>query len=153
MSRSPINVLVYPYRAGDGGFEYALFKRSDAGYWQGVSGGAEGDESPLQAAQRETWEETGITPHAPFLPLDTVVPVPVTAYQDSYLWGEHVYVIPQYCFGVLAQDKQIVLSREHTDYRWFQYEEARRLLKYDGCKTALWELDRRLRGLGPRDQL
>ncbi|MGD9099862.1 MAG: NUDIX pyrophosphatase [Anaerolineae bacterium] len=151
MSRSPINVLVYPYRIGDGEFEYALLKRSDAGYWQAVAGGAEGDETPLQAAQRETWEETDISPDSSFLQLDTVFSVPVTEFKDSYLWGEHIYVIPQYCFGVLAQDKQITLSREHTDYKWLKYEDARSLLKYDGCKTALWELDRRLRGLGPRD--
>ena len=151
MPRAPFNVAVYPYRpVGDGEFEYALLKRSDAGFWQGVSGGGEGGETPLETAKRETFEETGIPPDSPFLQLDTVEPIPVTEFRDSHLWGEDVYVIPQYCFGVLTGDRSLVLSREHTEYRWLRYEQAHHWLKYDGNKTALWELNQRLRGRGPR---
>lgn len=39
---------------------YAIFSRSDAGYWQGVAGGGEDDETPIQAARRELAEEAGI---------------------------------------------------------------------------------------------
>ena len=151
MTRAPFNVLVYLYRrVGDGEFEYALLKRADAGFWQGVTGGGEGDETPSETARRETHEETGILPAAPFLQLDTVEPVPVTFFRDSHLWGEDVYVIPQYAFGVEVQDEELTLSPEHTAYRWLRYEEADRLLKYDGNRTALWELNQRLRGRGPR---
>jgi dATP pyrophosphohydrolase len=75
----------------------------------------------------------------------------VTEFNVGDLWGDEVYVIPQYCFGVLAKERQLTLSPEHTEYRWLRYDEADRLLKYDGNKTALWELDRKVRGLGPRD--
>ena len=151
MARAPFNVLVFPYRkVADDEFEYALLKRADAGFWQGVSGGGEDDETPLEAAKRETFEEAGVPPDSPFIRLDTVEPVPVTEFRDSYLWGEDVFVIPQHCFGVLVEDSGLVLSSEHTEYRWLKYEEARRLLEYDGNKTALWELDKRLRGRGPR---
>jgi dATP pyrophosphohydrolase len=151
MARAPFQVLVYPYRqVGDDDFNYALLKRSDQGFWQAITGGGEGSETPLETARRETYEETGTPPDSVFLQLDTVEPVPVTAFKDSYLWGEDVYVVPQYCSGVLVEDDRLYLSREHTAYRWLGYEEARRLLKYDGDKTALWELDKRLRGQGPR---
>jgi dATP pyrophosphohydrolase len=151
MARAPFNVAIFPYRkAGDDEFAYALLKRSDAGFWQGISGGGEDDETPLEAAKRETYEEAGIPPDSSFIQLDTVEPVPVTEFRDSYLWGEDVYVIPQYCFGVLVKDSGLLLSREHTEYRWLGYEEAYRMLEYDGNKTALWELDKRLRGRGPR---
>jgi dATP pyrophosphohydrolase len=151
MARASFNVLVFPYRKAENGeFEYALLKRADAGFWQGVSGGGEDEETPLAAARRETHEETGVSPESSFLQLDTVVSVPVTAYRESYLWGEDVYVIPQYCFGVLVEESEFALSHEHTAHRWLKYEEALRMLKYDGNKTALWELDRRLRGQGPR---
>jgi dATP pyrophosphohydrolase len=82
--------------------------------------------------------------------LDTIVPVPVTEFRDSYLWGEQVYVIPQYCFGVSAQNVEIVISKEHTQYQWVSYEEAREIIKFDGNKTALWELNQRLKEKGPR---
>jgi dATP pyrophosphohydrolase len=152
MARAPFQILVFPYRkVSDSEFEYAILRRADAGYWQVVAGGGENDETPLEAARRETHEETGIPEDSAFIQLDTVMPVPVTEFRDSYLWGEDVYAIPQYCFGVYAKDSQIVLSSEHTEYRWMKYEEAHCLFKYEDDKIALWELDRRLRGLGPRD--
>jgi dATP pyrophosphohydrolase len=152
MARAPFNVLVFPYRkAGDDEFEYALLKRADAGFWQGISGGGEDAEIPLEAARRETCEETGIPPDSTFLQLDTIQPVPVTEFIDSYLWGEDIYVIPQHCFGVLAEDSELVLSGDHTEHRWLKYEDAQRLLKYGGNRTALWELDKRVRGRGPRE--
>jgi dihydroneopterin triphosphate diphosphatase len=152
MARAPFQVLVYPYRkVRDDDFEYALLKRSDAGYWQAIAGGGEDNETPLEAARREAFEEAGIPTPSDFLQLDTVEPIPVTEFRDSYLWGENVYVIPQYCFGVWVKDSPIVLSREHTEYAWLTYQAANRLLKYNGNKTALWELDKRLRGRGPRD--
>jgi hypothetical protein len=52
--RAPFNVLVYPYhRLPDGELKYALFKRSDEGWWQAMAGGGEGKETPQQAAKRE----------------------------------------------------------------------------------------------------
>ena len=153
MTRAPFNVAVFPYRlADDNSFEFAMLKRSDAGFWQGVSGGGEDDETPFEAARRETFEETGISPNAAFLPLDTIEYIRVVEFKfrGDDPWGKDVYVIPQYWFGVLADDRQLVLSHEHTEYRWLLYEEADRLLKFDGNRTALWELNQRLKGCGPR---
>lgn len=151
MARAPFQILVYPYRKTiKGQIEYALLRRSDEGYWQGIAGGGEDKEEPLEAARREAYEEAGIPPAAKFMQLDTVEPVPVIAFRDSHLWGKNVYVIPQYCFGVTRENLQITISREHTEYKWFPYEEAYKLIKYDGNKTALWELDKRVKGRGPR---
>jgi len=146
MGRAPFQVLVYPYyTAPDREFEYLLLKRSDAPYWQGIAGGGEGSEAPLEAAKRETLEETGIPKDSRFLQLITVLPIPATEFRDSHLWGRKVCMIPQYSFGVLTKEKKIVLSPEHTDHRWLKYEEAYRLMKYEGNKIALWELDKRLK--------
>ena len=151
MARAPFQILVYLYRrTGDDEYEYALLKRSDAGWWQGIAGGGEGVETALEAARREVKEETGIASDSHFLTLDTVVWVRVTQFRDSHLWGEGVYVIPQYCFGLLAQNEKIMLSREHTEYRWLNYSEADLLIKYEEDKTALWELNKRLKRKGPR---
>jgi len=114
MARAPFQVLVYPYRKrNENHREYALLRRADDGTWQGVAGGGEVGEKPID-------------------------------------WGEDVYVIPQYSFGVAADGVQITISHEHTEYGGFTYEEACSLIKYDGSRTALWELDRRLKGKGPR---
>ena len=152
MARLPFNVLVYPcIKAGDEEFEYAIFKRADSPLWQGIAGGGEGIEGPLETARRESFEEAGIPLDSSFVQLSTASSVPVTVFSDSYLWGDEIYVIPQLSFGVLVQTREILLSAEHTEYRWLKYDDARSLLRFDGDRTALWELDRRLRGLGPRD--
>ena len=151
MARALFQVLVFPYRKNiNNQIEFSLLQRSDAGFWQGVAGGGEDDETPLDAAKRETFEETGILPSADFLQLDTIESVPVTAFKDSPLWGEDLYVIPQYCFGVNTCIVEIKLSQEHSACGWFLYEQAQQLLKFDGDKIALWELNQRLMGRGPR---
>jgi dATP pyrophosphohydrolase len=132
-------------------FEFGLFKRADDGNWQGIAGGGEDRETPLQAAIRETQEESGIPSVAAFLRLDTISSVPVTCFPDSHLWGEDVYVIPEYAFGVHADGQDIQLSPEHSTFAWFSFEEANQKLRYDSNRTALWELNQRLLGLGPRD--
>jgi dATP pyrophosphohydrolase len=151
MSRAPFQVLVFPYRLNIHiQIEFALLKRADEGFWQGIAGGGENEETPLEAAKRETFEETGIDPSSKFIRLDTLESVPVTAFKASSLWGEDVYVIPQLCFGVFASNHEIKISQEHSTYGWFLYEQAYQILKFDSNKTALWELNQRLKGNGPR---
>jgi dATP pyrophosphohydrolase len=152
MSRAPFQVLIIPYRADQsGGWVYLLLRRADAGYWQPVAGGGEDDESRETAARREAWEEAGVPHDARFLPLVASEHIRVTEFKDSTIWGEDVFVIPQFCFGVAVEpDWTPQLSHEHTEYGWFSFSEAHNALRFDGNRTALWELDRRLRGLGPR---
>ena len=97
MARAPFQVLIYPYRrTTDGRIEYALLKRVDDGFWQAITGGGEDQETPLEAARRETQEESGILPTSYFIQLDTIESVPVTEFRNSSIWGDDIYVIPQY---------------------------------------------------------
>jgi dATP pyrophosphohydrolase len=151
MMRAPFQVFVIPYRKREGSkFEYALLRRADEGYWHAIAGGGENQETPLQAARRETSEEAGLPEDSIFLELDTIFCVPVTIYQHSEIWGDDLFVIPSYCFGVLVEEDHIALSEEHLEYKWVPYNVARTMLRYENNKLALWELDRKLRGLSPR---
>lgn len=151
MARAPFIVFVYPYiKTSDVDFEYALLKSAERGNWEAVAGGGEDKETLLEAAKRETFEETGIQVKSPPIQLDTIAPVPVTRFKESYSWG-NVYVIPIHYFSILTGNRQILLSDEHSDFKWLKYPEARDLLKFEDDKIALWELDRRVRGLGPKD--
>jgi dATP pyrophosphohydrolase len=147
MSRAPFQVLVLPYRIVRGNrILYAVFRREAAtgAYWQGSAGGGEGEESPHEAAQREALEEAGIGPSNPLIGLDSMAMIPV-ANVAGFLWGPDVVVIPEYCFGVEVEDRQLKLSPEHTQFRWSQYHSAHAKLHWETNKTALWELDYRLR--------
>ena len=146
MTRAPFQVLVFPYRLRPGtSFEYAVFRRADLGFWQGIAGGGEDAETPLEAAEREALEEGGIPRKSRYLALDSTATIPVVDIAGYLLWGDDVLVVPEHCFGVEAGGLQIALSHEHLEFRWVGYEDARALLKYDNNKNALWELDMRLR--------
>ena len=140
--RAPFQILVIPFRSTASAFEFAVLKRSDTDYWQFVAGGGEVGETPMQAAERETAEEIGITSNVRPLNSQSTVPKDCFAAADS--WGEDVYVIPQHCFAVLVADDDIRLSSEHTEFQWVSYEQAYSLLKWDSNRNALWELNQRL---------
>lgn len=147
MSRAPFQVLVIPYRVQpDGIFEYAIFFRRSPRYgefWQAVAGGGEDDETPLKAARREANEEAGIDPASPFIKLDSLATIPAPQ-AAGMLWGPEVLVVPEYAFGVDAQDHEIQISDEHEAFRWVDYATAQQMLCFDSNKNALWELDYRL---------
>ena len=58
--RAPLQILAIPYIIVDGIPSYCLFRCSDSDYWQFVAGGGEDNETPLEAAAREIFEEAGV---------------------------------------------------------------------------------------------
>ncbi|MFC1745655.1 hypothetical protein ACFL35_16810 [Candidatus Riflebacteria bacterium] len=53
-------------------------------------------------------------------------------------------MIPEYSFAVDVRSRELVLSAEHTELKWLEYEDALDLLKWDSNKVALWELRERI---------
>ena len=144
MGRKPENVHVYLYRVKNSRYEYAILHRADdAKCWQGISGGVEDDETPVQAALREAHEEAGVPRNALLYRLDTVSSLPATVFSAHVQWGEDVVVCPMF-FYAIPFDGEITLSAEHTEYKWLSYDDAHALVYWHDQKTALWELDQRL---------
>ena len=142
--RAPFQILVILYKFVQNMPVYCVFHRADFDQWQFLSGGGEDDETPLQAAQREIREESGIDAQS-LLELRSVCCIPTDIFPRKYRdnWPEDTYVIPEYTFG-LECTEEIVLSQEHTECVWLSYEEACRKLRWDSNRTALYELDCRL---------
>ncbi|MDP8228559.1 MAG: NUDIX pyrophosphatase [Candidatus Electryoneaceae bacterium] len=146
MSRSPFQVLVLPfYLNSDAVRLYAVFKRIDfkTDCWQFIAGGGESNETPLETAKREAFEEGGIDPDSEYIPLGSMATIPVVNI-CGFQWGDDVLVIPEYCFGVNVLNPKLTISSEHSEYRWLPYEKAVGLLRWDSNKNGLWELDYRL---------
>ena len=142
--RIPKQVLIIPYRINEGKIEYCLFKRSDLKIWQWVSGGAEDfDEDLIASAKRELSEETGIN-DVLIEKLELTAKIPVVNVTKGFVWGEDIFYSEEYAFSVNLKDKEIKLSKEHDEYKWLSYDEAKKLLKYDSNKSALWELNEKL---------
>lgn len=142
--RAPFQVLVLPYRRLRSEIEYAVFKRSDAGYWQGIAGGGNLGETPLEAAKRESFEEAGISETAQFYRLETTTSIPTHHFTARRYWPPGTYVIPGYSFCVDATDVRIELSEEHTEFEWVQYEAAKERFHWQSNEVALYELNARL---------
>jgi dihydroneopterin triphosphate diphosphatase len=143
MARAPFNVLVIPFRASGGSFQYAVLHRSDGDVWQFIAGGGEDDETPAAAARREAAEEGGID-HAPhWLPLDAIASIPRSVFRHA-TWPDTVYVIPQYPFAVEVDGGDLRLSREHDRHAWLDFDAAHERLRWDSNRVALWELRERL---------
>lgn len=137
-------MLVIPFLESSDGLRFGLFRREDAGYWQGIAGGGEADETPLEAAHREAAEEAGIGSDAEFVALDARATVPVVAVTGEFTWGPDVLVIPEFAFGARSTDERLRLSHEHSEYRWFDLDGAVDAVQWDSNRTALWELNHRL---------
>ncbi len=149
--RAPFQILALPYRIVDGAPYYCVFHRADHDQWQFVAGGGEDEETPLDAAKREILEEIGIDAED-IIALKNTAFVPNTCFAQTHRrhWEKDAYVIPEYSFAFECPDK-ITLSHEHREYVWLTYEQALGLLRWDSNKTALYELDCRLRNVDARE--
>ncbi|MBU1048544.1 NUDIX domain-containing protein, partial [Candidatus Bipolaricaulota bacterium] len=94
--RAPYQVLIIPFRRTTTGLEFAVLKRADTGTWQFASGGGEDDETPLQAAERETWEEVGIRADGKLLSLDSMTSITTDCFHTPRPWIDDLYVVPEY---------------------------------------------------------
>lgn len=146
MSRAPYNVLVLPYYIYENNVEYCIFKRSDMNIWQFIAGGGENDEEPRTAAIRESLEEASISPNSNYRRLVSMGYVSVENFSEKVrqTWGEKS-VIPVFTFSVNLDKKDIVISDEHTEFKWCNYTEANERLHFDLDKTALYELNEKIK--------
>lgn len=139
--RAPFQILSIPYRIIHNCPYYCVFHRADCDRWQFIAGGGEDNETAIEAAKRETFEEGGIRSDK-WMELKSLsyIPVAIISEKCRKHWDKDIYVIPEYTFGFECQEN-IQLSHEHTECIWLTYEEADRKLKWDSNRTALYELN------------
>jgi len=143
MLRVPRQVLVYLYRRRpDGTLEFLLLRRTDewGGFWQGVTGAPEWDESDEAGAVREVREETGFT--VSVYPIDFRYEIrpqanDLAAWQRMY--GPDVARVPEevYVAAALGDSQPKLNPREHVEYCWCRLDEALGLLAWSDNRDAL----------------
>ena len=109
--RAPFQILAVPYRFIKGELCFCIFHRADSGIWQFIAGGGENNEKPSDAALREIKEESGVT-------------------------AKKLTELKSVAFICNANP---TISREHSEYQWLPYNDARKLLKWDSNKVAMYE--------------
>ena len=137
--RIPIQVLIYPVRKTKDYFEYLMLKRVNnrGGFWQGVTGAPENNETLSEAAKRELYEETGYSP-LNLIKTDISYIIPMEdRWKDIY--PEDTKEIPEYLFiaKIDVSSPPKIDPIEHNDWKWCSYEEAMNLLSLEDNKRAL----------------
>ncbi len=147
MARAKYQVLVIPFYIKNGLLQYCIFHRSDMNIWQFIAGGGEdGDVSTSISAKREANEEAQIDINSKYFSLDSQSSIPTYCFKDARkIWGENCLIIPEYSFAVQLDYMSLELSHEHVEYEWVDYDTDINKLTYDSNKTALWELDNKIK--------
>jgi dATP pyrophosphohydrolase len=87
-------------------------------------------------------EELGTTGY--FIALSMTARISKVSFSAHASWSEDLYVIPEHMYAVELASQDVVLSHEHTEYRWLTYQGAFDLLHWQSNQSALWELSQRL---------
>jgi|APSaa5957512622_1039677.scaffolds.fasta_scaffold36511_2 bis(5'-nucleosidyl)-tetraphosphatase len=106
---------------------YLIIKGKATNWWSFPKGHLEENETIVQAAQREIYEETGLKDLRSFPGfLETI------SFINHKNNKKHVH-------HLLFQTKlrEIILSDEHIEYKWLKFEEAYELIDHENQKRIL----------------
>jgi len=95
--------------------------------WQGVAGKIEVGETSWEAAIRELKEETG------FEPVRMFVADHVSKFYEAH--GDWVNMVP--VFGIEVEDEEVILSDEHCEFKWVDFNTAHQTLIWSGQKDGI----------------
>jgi len=120
------------FRETDNGIEFLLLKRAEnqiyPSVWQMVSGKIKDNEKAFETSLRELKEETNL------VPLKMWVTPKVNSFYSSQT--DSICLIP--VFAVLVKkDSRVIISNEHSEYKWVTPAEAKKLLAWDGQRKAV----------------
>jgi len=125
-------IEAHVFRETQYGIEFLLMKRADnqfyPGLWQMVTGKMFDDEKAFETAIREIKEETGLTPLQLW-----VAPVINSFYEPK---DEYICLLPVFAAKVDAES-EVLISDEHTKYKWLTKEQAKELLAWPGQREAV----------------
>ena len=132
MPESVIRVRdAYVFRQTQDGIKFLLLKRAKTKIyehlWQGVAGKIEDGETAVETAVRELMEETG------FKPLRMFIADHISKFYEAK-W-DRVNFVP--VFGIEVGEGEVTISKEHCEFKWVEFELARKTLVWKGQKEGI----------------
>ncbi len=146
MFKTPISALVLIYTKD---LQVLIMERADkAGFWQSVTGSLENDETPILAAIREVFEETGLDTNQHDLQDWHASNVYEIYPHWRHRYAPGVVENVEHLFGLeLPQPLPITLAPdEHVNYEWVDWRDAAK-------RVFSWTNIDALRRLGERHHL
>ncbi len=121
----------YIFSRTKNGLKFLLLKRAKTKMyehlWQGVAGKIEKNETAWQAAIRELKEETG------FSPIKMFVADHISRFYEADF--DRINLVP--VFGIEVDKQKVILSKEHSEYRWVDFKVASKTLVWNGQKEGI----------------
>lgn len=122
------------------GAEFLVLRRAPErlGYWSLVSGGLEPGETPLDAAQRELFEEALLAADVGALPVSLSYSLLDDPPAIRARYGPGIETVTVHAFVVEAPEGwEPTLDAEHDLHRWCDLDSTLELLVYDTAKDAV----------------
>ncbi len=101
-----------------------------SGHWDFVKGKMEGGESTHETAVREAKEETGITDITFLKDFEEWIKYDFQ-YQGELVHKKVVFFLAE------TKTKEVMISHEHLDYTWMDYNTSMEKTTFDNAKTVL----------------
>jgi dihydroneopterin triphosphate diphosphatase len=124
-------VSAYIFRRKAGRVQFLIIKRNTRymfGLWQQVAGKIEKGETATEAALREIREETGLIPKALYS-----ADIVETFYEDNH---KCIHIIPVFA-AIADPEANVVLSEEHSAYKWVSASQAKKYVTFVQQKTSI----------------
>lgn len=128
---NPVCISAYIVRHTAEGPRYLLIRRCGqylSGTWQMVTGGIEEGETAVEAALREIFEETGLTPETLYS---------ADAVETFYFQKENKILCVPVFIAFVEEEKVSLSPGEHDAYEWLPFEEAQKRLIWAEQKRVI----------------
>ncbi len=114
-----------------------LFLKHREGHWEFPKGHLDGDESWMQACIREIKEETGLL----------IQPLSKPNWSVEYRLKNGNQKKVKYFLAQVPSNAQVIISKEHNGFKWFNFDEAMQELTYENHKHILNKVYNYIKGV------
>jgi len=121
------------FRREKGKILFLVMKSRRWGHWDFPKGHADSGETEMQTAIRETEEETGLKglKFVPGFREALQYHIDITGDRTESGMKESVYFLAE------SPSDKVILSHEHTDYKWLPFKQAASLIKFANSRAML----------------
>jgi bis(5'-nucleosidyl)-tetraphosphatase len=123
-------VVVFRKNGSDN--EYLVLKYG-VRHWDFPKGHLEENETSLEAALRETFEETGLKVNI----VDGFKDKISYIFRTNYSEGQIIYKEVEFFLGEVDLNAKVKLSHEHSKFKWEKYDKAMKTLTFQNAKNIL----------------
>ncbi|MHC4392940.1 MAG: bis(5'-nucleosyl)-tetraphosphatase [Planctomycetota bacterium] len=139
-TQGPRAAGIVVYRRKGANVEVLVLRAVGCGHWTPPKGHLDGEESPLEAALRETREESGLAPPGLRIDIDFLEEIRYPVERRDGSGRTHEKVVT-YFLGEVDKDATVTISDEHDAFLWLSPEKAAARCGFENLTAVLRKAD------------